>query len=107
MTEIKKRKNPILALVLSGILPGLGQIYNNQIIKGFIFFAVNLLISIMAYGPFVRFVKAMGSPEDFSGDMSMLYKLLIYSSAGTIVVIVAMIDAKKSADRLNDKGGKS
>jgi arabinogalactan oligomer/maltooligosaccharide transport system permease protein len=107
MTEIKKRKNPILALVLSGILPGLGQFYNNQIIKGLLFFAVNVLISIMAYGPFVRFVKGMGSPKDFSDDMSMLYKLLIYSSAGTVVVIVAMIDAKKSADRLNGKGGKS
>ena len=105
MADIKKRKNPILALVLSGILPGLGQIYNNQILKGLIFFAVNVVISLMAYGPFMRFMKTLGSPEDMSGDMSFLYKLLIYSSAGTLVLLVAMIDAKKSADKLNSKNG--
>ncbi|MFI5323705.1 MAG: hypothetical protein ACHQ6U_09285 [Thermodesulfobacteriota bacterium] len=107
MAEIKKRKNPILALILSGIFPGLGQIYNNQIVKGLIFFAVNALISIMAYEPFMSFMKSMGSPEDLSGDMTLLYKMLIYSSAGTLVLIVAMIDAKKSADRLNGKSGKT
>jgi arabinogalactan oligomer / maltooligosaccharide transport system permease protein len=106
MAEIKKRKNPILALILSGLLPGLGQIYNNQIVKGLIFFAVNALISMMAYGPFIQFMKSFGSPEDLSGDLSSLYKLLIYSSAGTVVLIVAMIDAKKSADKLNSKGSK-
>ena len=105
MAEIKKRKNPILALVLSGLLPGLGQVYNNQIVKGIIFFAVNIIISMMAYAPFMQFMKSFGSPEDLSGDMSLLYKLLIYSSAGTLVLIVAMIDAKRSADKLNSKNG--
>jgi arabinogalactan oligomer / maltooligosaccharide transport system permease protein len=105
MAEIKKRKNPILALILSGLLPGLGQVYNNQIVKGIIFFAINIIISMMAYGPFMKFMKSFGSPEDLSGDMSLLYKLLIYSSAGTLVLIVAMIDAKRSADKLNSKNG--
>jgi hypothetical protein len=37
--------------------------------------------------------------------MSQLTKLLIYSSAATVILVAAMIDAKKSADRINEKRG--
>ena len=101
MSGKKKRKSPILALILSGLLPGLGQLYNKQIYKGLLFFALNIVISYLSYGPFVSFVNSLSSFLDSPPDMSQLPKLLIYSIAATIVVVAAMIDAKMSADRIN------
>lgn len=103
MTDNINRKNPILALVLSGLLPGLGQIYNNQIRKGLLFFALNILLSYLSYEPFVYFLKYWNTFRDAPLDMSQLTRLLIYSSAATVILVAAMIDAKKSADRINDQ----
>jgi hypothetical protein len=105
MTDNRKRKNPILALVLSGLLPGLGQIYNNQIPKGILFFALNILLSYLSYEPFAYFLKSWNTFQDAPPDMSQLTRLLICSSAATVILVAAMIDAKKSADRINEKGG--
>jgi hypothetical protein len=101
MSGNKKRKNPILALVLSGLLPGLGQLYNNQIPKGLLFFALNIALSYMSYRPFVSFLNSLSSFLDSPPEMSQLLKLLIYSVAATVILIAAMIDAKMSADRIN------
>jgi hypothetical protein len=103
MPRSKKRKNPILALVLSGLLPGLGQLYNNQIPKGLVFFALNIALSFLSYEPFAYFLESWGSFQDTPPDMSQLLKLLVYSAAATVILIAAMIDAKKSADRLNER----
>lgn len=101
MSGNKKRKNPILALVLSGLLPGLGQLYNNQIPKGLLFFALNIVLSYLSYGPFVSFLNSWSSFLDSPPEMSQILKLLIYSVAATVILIAAMIDAKMSADRIN------
>ncbi len=46
---LKKRK-PIIAALLSSVTPGLGQVYNGQMIKGIIFFcATNLLIVLLSF----------------------------------------------------------
>jgi len=101
MSDNKKRKNPILALVLSGLLPGLGQLYNNQIPKGLLFFGLNILLSYVSYAPFVSFLNSWSSFLDSPPQMSQLLKLLIYSLVATVILIAAMIDAKMSADRIN------
>ncbi|HVY56100.1 MAG TPA: hypothetical protein VHC46_10125 [Thermodesulfobacteriota bacterium] len=101
MAGDKKRKNPILALILSGLLPGLGQLYNNQIPKGLLFFVLNIVLSYLSYGPFVSFLNSWSSFLDSPPDTSQILKLLIYSVAATVIVVAAMIDAKMSADRIN------
>lgn len=101
----KKKKNPLLALVLSGILPGLGQLYNRQILKALLFFVPTLVLIILAREPSTYLLKSWGRMMDMSLDMSQLTKLLIYSSAATVILVAAMIDAKKSADRINEKRG--
>ncbi len=103
MTGNINRKNPILALVLSGLLPGLGQLYNNQIPKGLLFFALNILLTYLSYEPFTYFLKSWNTFQDAPPDMSQLTRLLAYSSAATVILVAAMIDAKKSADRINDQ----
>jgi hypothetical protein len=44
MTEPARRRK-IVALVLSGIFPGLGQLYNRQPVKGVVFVASGLVLS--------------------------------------------------------------
>lgn len=97
----KKRKNPLIALILSGILPGLGQLYNNQILKGLILAALNFVISLLVRDPLVRFIE---SGVDFS-DKPTLFIVGGYTAAGLAVLIFAMVDAKKTADRLNRENG--
>lgn len=43
------RRNPILALVLSTIVPGLGQIYNSEIKKGLVIFGAGLSLALLSY----------------------------------------------------------
>jgi arabinogalactan oligomer/maltooligosaccharide transport system permease protein len=102
MTVIrKKRKNPTTALVLSGILPGLGQFYNGQIIKGILFLALVAVICVLAYSPVIYLINSWSSILDMSLDMSQVYKLLIYLLVANVILAVAMLDAKYSADRIN------
>ena len=44
-----KKRIPIIAAVLSFLAPGLGQLYNAQILKGIIFFLAFLLIPIILF----------------------------------------------------------
>ena len=45
-----KKRMPIIAALLSSVTPGLGQVYNGQMIKGIIFFcATNLLIVLLSF----------------------------------------------------------
>lgn len=97
----KNRKNPATALVLSGILPGLGQFYNGQIFKGILFLALVVVICVLAYNPVIYLINSWGSFLNMTLDMSQIYKLLIYIVAANVVLVLAMLDAKVSADRIN------
>lgn len=43
------RRNPFLALLLSVILPGLGQIFNREIKKGLVIFGSGLSLGLLSY----------------------------------------------------------
>ena len=45
MTEPSVRRRKIIALILSGVFPGLGQFYNRQHIKGAAFLAAGVVLS--------------------------------------------------------------
>lgn len=97
----KKRKNPYLALILSGILPGLGQLYNNQILKALILAALNFVISFLVRDPLVALIE---SGLDFS-DKPTTFIVGGYTAAGLALLVFAMVDAKKTSDRLNRENG--
>ena len=44
----EKMANPILALIISLILPGIGTVYAGNIIKGIIIFVVALILGALA-----------------------------------------------------------
>jgi hypothetical protein len=45
MTEPSLRRRKTIALVLSGVFPGLGQFYNRQPLKGIVFLAGGVVLS--------------------------------------------------------------
>lgn len=45
MTEPSARRRKIVALILSGAFPGLGQFYNRQRIKGVVFLVAGIVLS--------------------------------------------------------------
>jgi TM2 domain-containing membrane protein YozV len=97
MVDEKKGKNPKIALILSAIFPGLGQIYVKQIPKGAILIVLNLIINFLLINPLEAIMESGGSMT----DMSTLYIVLGYTVAGLILWIYAIIDAKKTAERIN------
>lgn len=97
MADEKKRKNPTIALILSAIFPGLGQIYVRQIPKGAVLIVLNLIINYLLINPLEAIMESGGSVT----DMSTLYIVLGYTVAGLILWIYAIIDAKKTAERIN------
>ena len=55
---IPNKKEPIISLILSLVIPGLGQVYNVQIKKGailFIAFVVSVILAYVAWAHFVGF----------------------------------------------------
>jgi TM2 domain-containing membrane protein YozV len=57
LAAVSPPKNPGLAAVLSFFVTGLGQIYNGQILKGLIFFAISLL-NVLLMWVLIGFITA-------------------------------------------------
>jgi len=79
---VSKKRNPIIAALLSIILPGLGQVYNGQLIKGIIFYILILLpliltITGLLYQPFV-----------FIAVIAFLFSLYLFIIGDALVVAI-------------------
>ena len=99
--EDKKRgrKRPGLALILSAIFPGLGQIYNNQVPKGAVLMGLNIVINLLLIKPFESLIttgRSISIP-----DKSTLFIIVAYMAAGLVLWVYAMIDAKRTAEKIN------
>jgi len=101
MSEEKKRKNPLIAIILSAILPGLGQIYVNRIPKGLILIGLNLIISFLLVEPSEKILENLDRFPEQIPDNSLLFIVCGYLIAMLVLLIYAIIDAKKTADRIN------
>lgn len=97
----KKPKKPFLALILSAILPGLGQIYNNQFLKGLLFIVLNMLINILLMEPALR-VRELIEKNHREIDNPTLIIVTGYTIAGLVLWIYAILDAKKTAEAINE-----
>lgn len=97
MNEEKKRKNPTLAVILSAIFPGLGQIYVNQYPKGIVIIGLNLVINFLLIEPLKSIIEGRGSAP----DNSTLIVVAGYTIAGIVLLFYAIFDAKKVAENIN------
>ncbi len=83
-------RNPSVAVLLSGVLPGAGQMYNGETIKGLIALGVTLgILAAIFWSPY-------GLPHSQNGIPNSLVTLLI---AFCVVYLYAVIDAKIGASR--------
>ncbi|MFH1545239.1 MAG: hypothetical protein ABIE23_04100 [archaeon] len=98
-------KNPIIAVVLSFIFAGLGQIYNGEIKKGIGFIVIQLIILIVGVVLFLSKVIAVFNNFTLSGfaELIMLFfsLLIIVPIILFIVALVNLWDAFVSAKAIN------
>jgi signal peptidase I len=87
----KKAKEPLIALMLTNLLPGLGHVYSDSVKKGIVFFSVN----IAATG---------GALAYFLSPVTEIYPyMLIFIPICFIFEIYVLIDSYLSAGRYNQK----
>lgn len=101
----KQAKNPLLALILSAILPGLGQIYNSHIGKGLFFIGFNMVINFLIREPLTVVLDNMENLDNV--DSPTMFVFVGYSLASMVLWIYAMYDAKKCAELINEEARKS
>lgn len=86
------RRSPLVAVILAGLFPGLGQLYNRERLKALLFFAAGALT---AFGPF--------SPVDVNIDLNDLtaglHKVLWATLPFLAVALWSVIDAYRVAKR--------
>ena len=73
-----RRHDPVIAFVLSVIVPGLGQLYNNEIRKAIFYFLIILaIIAVMVFSPVMKY---------FEGFLAVI-------GARVLVTLVSVVDA--------------
>ena len=87
-----RRRSPILAVVLSGLFPGLGQLYNRERLKALLFFAGGVLT---AFGP----LNPLDVDIDLSDPAPGLRKVLLASLPFLAIATWSVIDAYRTAQR--------
>lgn len=93
----RKRKKPHIAILLSVLIPGVGQIYTEQLTKGVAIMLLNMAINVLVLDPLSRldFSKAL------SEDKSLFIIVSAYALTSLVLWIYAIVDAKIAADRIN------
>jgi len=94
------KKDPGIATVLSAIIPGLGQFYNESIILGIIFVLIDLFfLSFILYAigdSIMHFGYIFNSTES-------IYGLLIIVGAYLIVWLISIKEAQSTSHKINKK----
>ncbi|WP_462136887.1 hypothetical protein [Candidatus Mycalebacterium sp.] len=90
------KKRAWLSVVLSALLPGLGQIYNGVLGKGLMLLALNFLITILNKDLLKQVMENQIADENKPVFWAYVF-------AGIVLTVFAMIDAKIGTDRINQK----
>ncbi|NVK17123.1 MAG: signal peptidase I [Methylocystaceae bacterium] len=91
--QTTKKRGPFKALLLSLLVPGLGQLYNSHIKKAAAFFTFNNSIYILGY--FTLTVHFSNTFHNF------IFAVIVYSSL-SITTIFSIFDAFKDAHQLDE-----
>ena len=86
------RRSPIVAALLSGVFPGLGQLYKHETLKALLFLVGG---AVTAFGPF--------SPVDIDIDLddpaAGLRKVLLAALPFLVIALWSVIDAYRTGQR--------
>jgi len=80
---VPNKKEPVISLILSLVIPGLGQLYNTQVKKGAILFIAYVVSIVLVYATWSNFV----------GFCIMVLPLAIW--------LYGMFDAYREATKIN------
>ncbi|NIP29735.1 MAG: hypothetical protein GTO02_05595 [Candidatus Dadabacteria bacterium] len=100
--EKKRYRRPYIALFLSFLMPGLGQFYNSQVQKGLVIITIFMIINYLASEP-LKVIMDVGVENVDMIDRNTLILFGAYSIAALFLTIVAMLDAKLTAEKLNEE----
>ena len=87
MSERELRRRKLIAFILSGIFPGLGQLYNREISKGVLF---------VAAGGALSWLIERAAPTDLLTASPLEARLLVPLLALLAIWIWSVIDAWRS-----------
>jgi TM2 domain-containing membrane protein YozV len=87
------KKSPIIAAVTSFFIPGLGQIYNGDLIKGLTFIIIGIILVLLA---FIFVIPALMAPV-------LLEFVLILSIPYLVFWAYNIYDAYKTAEKINSR----
>lgn len=87
-----RRRSPLLAVVLSGLFPGLGQLYNRQRLKALLFLIGGV---VTAVGP----LSPLNVNIDLDNPAAGMRNVLLASLAFFIVALWSVVDAYRTARR--------
>lgn len=91
------RKDPGLAGVFSAILPGLGQVYNEQLLKAFILVIIGSITLFLLLSFTWTFLFASPASEEAVSGFFSLVCGIIY----LLIWLIGVNDAQKSARKIN------
>jgi hypothetical protein len=97
-----KIRRSFIALVLSALFPGFGQIYNRQYNKGIFYICFKLVINTLRREPLEILLEARKA-GDITVDSSIVLIVVAYTIADIVLWINGIIDAKRNAENLEKK----
>jgi hypothetical protein len=87
-----KRRSPLVAVFLSGVFPGLGQLYNRERLKALLFFVGG---AVTAFGP----LNPLNVDIDLDDPAAGLRKLLLFALPFLAIALWSVLDAYRTAQR--------
>ena len=87
-----KPRSPIVAVLLSGVFPGLGQLYNRQPLKALLFGGVS---AVLGFGPMSPLTVDIEPGDPAAG----LTRVLLTSVPFLVVALWSVLDAYRVAQR--------
>ncbi len=90
MAESNARRKQVVALVLAGVFPGLGQFYNRQRIKA---------VAFLVGGVILTWLLGRVAPTDALALIQPKGSVLVVLAAFVVLWVWSVIDAWKAAGR--------
>ena len=90
MNDPVKRRRQLVGFILSGIFPGLGQLYNRESLKGVLFIVPSAVLTWLLYRAVPTDLLALAQPNA---------TLMLLTAALLAIWLWAIIDAWKIAGR--------
>lgn len=95
-------RRKVVAFVLSGIFPGLGQLYNRQLVKGAAFLVVSAVLfwfAGRAVAPDLLVQSLLRAQDPREVQLALGATLILPLSLLLILWLWSLVDAWRSADR--------